>query len=425
MRLSPGGNRNIAHEDTWTPGREDTRGCFSRSARNKEMGLKILYHHRIRSKDGQYVHIAELIHALRKLGHVLILVEPPAFNKAKFGDDAGLIALLKRYCPQFVYELMELGYSFVVYWRLRRAVLAHRPDCLYERYNLFQPAGVWLKRRFKLPMLLEVNAPLFEERAKYDGIALPALARWSERYTWRGADYALPVTEVLAKRVEAAGVDRKNIVVIPNGINPDDFGGAIDNEQAKRRLGLAGKLVMGFTGFLKDWHGLEKVIELTARTDSEWHLLIVGDGPAMDTLKKRATALNVTNRVTFTGMIAREHVAAHVAAFDIALQPAVVDYASPLKLFEYMALGRPVVAPAQPNIMEILTDGKDALLFDPRDPRGLGSAVDRLCRDAGLRQRIGEAGRQTIQSRRLTWSDNAARVTELFAGLIEKRESPR
>jgi len=145
----------------------------------------------------------------------------------------------------------------------------------------------------------------------------------------------------------------------------------------------------------------------------------------MDTLKKRATALNVTNRVTFTGMIAREHVAAHVAAFDIALQPAVVDYASPLKLFEYMALGRPVVAPAQPNIMEILTDGKDALLFDPRDPRGLGSAVDRLCRDAGLRQRIGEAGRQTIQSRRLTWSDNAARVTELFAGLIEKRESPR
>lgn len=383
--------------------------------------LKILYHHRIRSKDGQYVHIAELIQALRKLGHEVILVAPPAAEKAKFGDDAGGIAVLKRYCPGFVYELMEFAYSFVVYWRLREAVLAHRPDCLYERYNLFLPAGVWLKRRFNLPMLLEVNAPLFEERARNEGIALPRLARWSERYAWRGADYVLPVTEVLAKRVEAAGVRRENIVVIPNGINPGAFGGEIDNEQAKRSLGLEGSLVLGFTGFVRDWHGLEKVIELIASAGKGWHLLIVGDGPARDALERRAVALNVARQVTITGVVERDRVAAHVAAFDIALQPAVVDYASPLKLFEYMALGRPVVAPAQPNIMEILTDGENALLFDPKDPQGLGSAVERLCQDAVLRQRIGAAARRTIQSRRLTWDDNAARVSKLFASLPGKR----
>lgn len=387
--------------------------------------MKILYHHRIRSKDGQYVHIEELIQALRKLGHVVILVEPPAYNKAKFGDDAGFIAILKRYCPGFVYELMEFAYSFVLYWRLREAVLAHQPDCLYERYNLFQPAGVWLKRHFNLPMLLEVNAPVFEERAKYDGIALPWLARWSERYTWRGADRVLPVTEVLAKRVEAAGVNRERLVVIPNGINPDEFGGEFDHEQAKRRLGLEGKLVLGFTGFVRDWHGLDKVIELIASLDLGWHLLIVGDGPARNALERHAAALNVTSRLTITGVVGRDRVAAHVAAFDIALQPAVVDYASPLKLFEYMALGRPVVAPAQPNIMEILTDGEDALLFDPRDPQGLGRVIERLCRDAGLRRRIGEAARRTIRSRRLTWDDNATRVTELIAGLTGKGAFPR
>jgi glycosyltransferase involved in cell wall biosynthesis len=126
--------------------------------------------------------------------------------------------------------------------------------------------------------------------------------------------------------------------------------------------------------------------------------------------------------LTITGIVGRDQVAAHVAAFDIALQPAVVDYASPLKLFEYMALGRPVVAPAQPNIMEVLTNEEDAILFDPRDPRGLACAVERLCRDAGLRRRIGDAARRTIQSRRLTWADNAKRVTELFAGLTAKQE---
>jgi glycosyltransferase involved in cell wall biosynthesis len=382
--------------------------------------LKILYHHRIRSKDGQYVHIEELIHALRKLGHEVVVVEPPAFNKASFGDDAGVIAMLKRYCPGFLYEFMEFAYSVLVYWRLRGAVLAHQPDGLYERYNLLQPAGVWLKRRFNLPMLLEVNAPVFEERAKYDGIALPRLARWVERFTWRGADRVLPVTEVLAKRLESAGVAREKIVVIHNGINPDDFGSALDNDKAKRRLGLEGRLVLGFTGFVRDWHGLDKVVDLIASADPGWHLLIVGDGPARVALEKRAMALNVIDRLTITGIVGRDQVAAHVAAFDIALQPAAVDYCSPLKLFEYMALGRPVVAPAQPNIMEILTHEQDALLFDPRDPEGLGRAVERLCRDAGLRRRIGEAARRTIESRRLTWADNANRVAELFAGLTGK-----
>jgi glycosyltransferase involved in cell wall biosynthesis len=384
--------------------------------------LRILYHHRIRSKDGQYVHIEELINALRALGHEVFVVGPPATEKARFGDDAGLVAVLKRYCPGFLYELMEFAYSFVAYRRLRDAVRAHRPDCLYERYNLLQPAGVWLKRRFNLPMLLEVNAPLFEERARYDGIALPRFARWWERYTWRGADCVLVVTDVLAGRVAAAGVRRERIVVIPNGINPEEFAGDPDSEAAKTRLGLQGKLVLGFTGFLKDWHGLDKVVELMVGADPSWHLLVVGDGPARDALERQARALEVTERLTITGIVARGQVASHVAAFDIALQPAVVDYASPLKLFEYMALGRPVVAPAQPNITEILTDGEDALLFDPRDPAGLARAIERLGRDEGLRRRIGAAARRTIVSRRLTWAENAARVSGMFAGLIDARD---
>src|SRR5947207_6315783 len=123
--------------------------------------MKSIDNYRLRSNDGQYVQISEMIHALRKLGHEVILVAPPAAEKAEFGDDAGVISVLKRFCPGFVYELMEFAYSFVAYRRLRQAVLAHRPDCLYERYNLFLPAGVWVKRGFNLPMLLEVNAPVF------------------------------------------------------------------------------------------------------------------------------------------------------------------------------------------------------------------------------------------------------------------------
>ena len=383
--------------------------------------MKILYHHRTRSKDGQSVHIDEMIAALRGLGHEVIVVAPAGAETESFGADAGFIAWLKRFMPKFCYELMELAYSLVAYRQLAAAVEKHQPDGLYERYNLFLPAGIWLKRKYKLPMLLEINSPLFEERAQYDGLSLRSLARWSQAYAWRAADYVLPVTGVLAKAVEAYGVDPQRIVVVPNGINADRFGAPLDVLEAKRALGLQDALVLGFTGFVRDWHGLDKVIDMIAGDPpgNARQLLVVGDGPARAGLEKQAKERNISNRVTFTGIIGRDDVARYVAAFDIALQPAVVAYASPLKLFEYLALGKAIVAPAQPNIAEILTDDLNALLFDPQDANGLPAALNRLCADPVLRQRIAAKARDTIDEQHLTWRANAERVVELFRRLMQ------
>jgi len=381
--------------------------------------MKILYHHRTRSKDGQYVHIEEMIAAFRALGHEVIIVAPTSGEKESFGSDARLVAWMKRRLPKFIYELMEFAYSFVAYLRLSRAVREHHPDFLYERYNLFMPSGVWLKRRYGLPMLLEVNSPLYQERAHYDGIALKRLARWSERYAWIGADYVLPVTHVLADQIIQTGVPVDRIHVIPNGINLERFGGTPDTEAAKLALGLNGHLVLGFTGFVRDWHGLDKIIDLIARDTGSLsrHLLVVGDGPARSALEKQARELGIADRVTFTGIVGREDVARHVAAFDIALQPALVAYASPLKLFEYLALGRAIVAPAQPNIMEILQNGENAILFDPDDPDGLSSSIELASENSLLRTKIAEGARNTIALQGLTWQNNAQRAIKIIVQL--------
>ncbi|HET7763743.1 MAG TPA: glycosyltransferase family 4 protein [Burkholderiales bacterium] len=372
------------------------------------------------------MHISELIHSLRKLGHEVLVVAPAAMENAEFGSDAGVVALLKRFVPRFAYELMELGYSLVAYRRLKRAVLAFRPDCLYERYNLLLPAGVWTKRKFGLPMLLEVNAPIFEERAKYDGISLKRLAEWSQRYVWQGADIVLPVTRVLADMVEAAGVAGERIVVIPNGIDPDRFGNSsLPVEVAKSKLGLRDRLVLGFTGFVREWHGLERVVDLVADRAGgpRLHLLVVGDGPARESLQARARERGIVDRLTITGVVDRDRVSHYVAAFDVALQPAVVPYASPLKLFEYLGMGRAIVAPATPNIREVLTDGENAVLFDPEEADGMLRAIDRICTDGELRRRVADGARGTIARRKLTWDGNARRVVELFDGLLRRGSS--
>jgi glycosyltransferase involved in cell wall biosynthesis len=382
--------------------------------------MKILYHHRTASKDGQAVHIEELISALRELGHEVRVVAPPISRGGKMGEDATLVHRLKALMPKAFYELLELAYSWLAYRQLLRAAREFQPDFIYERYNLYLLAGVMLKHKLEIPLLLEVNAPLAEERNRFGGLGLPWLARWSERRAWQGADFVLPVTRVLAEYIAETGVTADRISVIPNGINKKHFAAAPPSAEAKRRLGLANQLVLGFTGFVRDWHGVDRVIRWMASTDapSNVFLMVVGDGPVRPELERLALDLSLAERVRFTGVIDRDRVPEHVAAFDIALQPAVVPYASPLKLFEYLVLGKAIIAPRQPNIEEILTDGENGLLFDVTQTQGFESALTQLCNDTALRERLSLGAAATIDRLDLTWLGNARKVVALASRAI-------
>jgi len=372
--------------------------------------MKILYHHRIASKDGQYVHVEAIVDALRRLGHDVVLIGPKLGQNQDFGGEAGWVRWLKRWIPGALYEVAEFGYSLFDYFRLSAAIRRHRPDFVYERYNLFFMSGLWARRRHGLPWLVEVNAPLFDERCAYGGIKLKRLASWTERSVWRGADRVFAVTHVLAQRVADEGVAHARVTVTPNGIDPAQFEKLSARAEAKRALGIEGKVVLGFTGFVRQWHGLERVLDAMQRLQVPVHFLLVGDGPARVALEQRAHALGLAANITFTGVIERSQVIGHVNAFDIALQPDVVAYASPLKLFEYLAAGCAIVAPDRSNIREILTHDVNAWLFDPDDAGSFVDGVVRLANDAALRQRLETAAKGTIHQRSLTWLDNAERI---------------
>ncbi|HET7313715.1 glycosyltransferase family 4 protein [Salinisphaera sp.] len=382
--------------------------------------MKILYHHRIGSKDGQYVHIQEMVDALRAEGHEVCLVGPEGFDEREFGGESGLVSKLKARIPASVYELLELGYNGVDYVRLARAIRVFEPDAIYERYNLSLLSGVLARRRSGVPLLLEINAPLFAERSAYGGLKLAGLARWSEQRAWRAADHVFAVTRVLADRVVDAGVAESRITVTPNGINHRRFGPSADVAAAKIRLGLGAQTtVIGFVGFAREWHGLDAAIELLAeyREARDLHFLLVGDGPVTEALRRQAEDAGVADRVTVTGVVDRDAVQNYVNAFDVAMLPNVVAYASPLKLFEYMACGKAIIAPDQPNLTEILTDGHDAVLFEPGSRPAFKTAMRRLIEDDSLRVRLAATARDTLVPRDLSWSANARRVASIAADL--------
>lgn len=373
--------------------------------------MKILYHHRVASKDGQFVHITELTRCLYELGHELTFVAPND-RAVSFGGESGLFSRLRRRLSGHVYEVLELAYCLVDFAKLCWALSRSRPDVIYERYNLFLPSGIWAGRLFGVPLILEVNAPLFAERTRHDGLALKGLARWSERYVWRNADAVLPVTRVLADMICAEGVENERVSVIHNGVSAaliEQFSRLVETGPVGDRP--EAQLVLGFVGFVREWHGLDRVISLMeADTTGRFRLLIIGDGPARSSLERQAERGGLQDRLTITGLVGRDEVASHVAGVDVALQPDVVPYASPLKMFEYMAAGKAILAIDSPNIREILDDENDALLFDADREGHFEAQLKRLLADPDLRESIGRSARQRILDAGFLWSENARKV---------------
>ncbi len=369
--------------------------------------MRILYSHRIQSHDGQGVHIEELVRALREAGHEVRVVGPSFYDAAGFGGESKLVARVRRLLPGFLGELAELAYNIPATRRLHAAWREMRPDVIYERCNLYFLAGAWLARRHGARLLLEVNSPLADEREKHGGLRLAWLARALEHWTWRSAARVLPVTHVLADSLVAGGVDRARISVVPNGIDLARFPPrAASPDDAP--------ITLGFVGFVRAWHGLDGVIEGMARGSAQTRLIVVGDGPVIADLTALAVRLGLAARVTFTGLVQPADVPAIVTGFDIALQPSATPYASPLKIFDYMAAGCAIVAPDQPNIAEILAHEQTALLFQPG---GMWAALERLIGEPALRRRLGAAARAELEHRNYTWSGNAARVTEFAKAL--------
>jgi glycosyltransferase involved in cell wall biosynthesis len=376
--------------------------------------MRILYSHRVRSLDGQRVHVDELVRALRAAGHVVSVVGPPFRGQAGVGGSR-MVDAARKLLPAAA-EWAELGYNFRAELRLRRACATFKPDLIYERCNLFLSAGARVAKATGTLFFLEVNAPLAHERMTHGSLALAERASRMEIEVWRAADRVLPVTGVLGDILAAAGVDRSNISVIPNGVDLARF--------ARRPPRPPDRPVsLGFVGFVQPWHGLDRVIEgMAAHTGGQAATLtIVGDGPARAALERLAVERDLADRVTFTGVVPAETVASLLAGIDIALQPQATPYASPLRIFEYMAAGCAIVAPDQKNVREVLKHGQTAVLFDPQAPQLMWNAVQWLVDEPALRVRLGAAARAWIERENRTWAGNAARIVALAAEDLASR----
>jgi len=381
---------------------------------------------------GSAVHLRELVRALRGLGQEVRVYSPAAdeggapnaidgVQIVSLGGIAHEVAeLLKREdtgLPEHLYrEWRRLLFAEHAQRELRPLLEAFAPDAIYERYALFSYAGVELAQALGVPLVLEVNAPLAQEAATHRELVLRATAEALEQRILCAASAVVVVSEPLAGHARRLGVAPERIEVLPNGVDPERFHPDVSGEAVRARHGLEGKRVVGFAGSLKPWHDIDTLVaaaRLLHERDERVRLLIVGDGPGMAPLR----ALDAPFLV-LTGAVRHEDVAAHYAAMDaIAVTfTGESDYFSPVKLFEAMAMAKPVVAARAGQIAQLVVDGETGLLYEPGDASDLAVKVrDAFAREDGGAS-LGAAARSYVLDGH-TWEHNARRVTEIVASL--------
>lgn len=294
---------------------------------------------------------------------------------------------------------------------------AHRArpfDAVYERYSLFSDVGAGLASIAGLPFALEVNAPLLIERRRVEPLPLWPVAKEIEQAVFGQADAVLAVSEGVATYVAKAGADERRVHVVPNGVDTSRFHPNLDTRKVRTKLGMGDSVVIGFVGSLKPWHGVDLLIDaFTSCARPDWRLLIVGDGPERQTLESQAVQSGLGQQIAFTGPISHADIPLYVSAMDIPVAPyrwTPDFYFSPLKLYEYLAAGKAVIASDVGQIARAIRHEENGYLVLPDNVASLSDALTRLAGDARLRERLErEAPRGLV-----TWEKVAHQVTTIL-----------
>jgi glycosyltransferase involved in cell wall biosynthesis len=298
--------------------------------------------------------------------------------------------------------------------------------------------GLALGDHFDLPVVYEVRS-LFDVPTPGSGAGTSDATSPRERLRRRdatevramlAADAVVTLAETMKADIVARGVPADRVSIVPNGVDPDAFAPRPPDRSLRTRYGLGMRYLLGYVSNLDHpREGQETLIEATARLVGDGRdvaCLIVGDGRRRGRLESIAQASGVADRIVFTGAVPHEQVPAMYALLDAFVVPRQDERAArlvtPLKPFEAMAMGRPLIVADLPALTEVAPHGERALAFRPGDAEALARAVERLMDDPALAARLGEAGRAWVTTER-TWAANGPRWTAIYESVLERRRS--
>lgn len=395
--------------------------------------LSVLYYSGDRGLDltkgeGYRIHVLKILENLERLGHRTFLL---TVNDSETLPDIPHYHCVPHKYMRGVHHILPYTGTLDSLNMYRAAVRLHEEhqfDVIHERFGMYSYGAVLASRRLGIPLVLEVNGPTIEEKQLFT-TAITGAQLWVARairdQCARQAARIFVVSSVLKRFLlkHWKGVSEDRIEAIPNAADIHRLGNPDNVEGLRAELGLQDNCVIGFLGTFQPWYGLENLIAAFSQIVQkapQARLLMVGDGLVRSDLEQQVKDAGLQDAVLFTGYVAHDEVPRYLGCFDIAVaafRELDIDFCgSPIKLFEYMAAGRAIVASNIGQIPEIVTHERDALLVEPGDIDGLAAAVVRLVNKPDLRKQLGAAAQ--VEGRKYSWEAYADQLTDIYRAAI-------
>jgi len=369
----------------------------------KQTRVNILFSYGLVGRGGDAVQTASMIDALISLGHTVRVAGPTLLHPYQFSGKTGHIRSGLRRLPWWAKDGIDIGLSVIGLAKVRRLLAQNEVDLILHRSSLYDLIGANLPKSVGCPLITYLDAPWPLERAFRKEGYFARFHRRTMRKMAERANLMVTVSQSSKEYYTALGLPVEKILVQPNGISGHLLQKGTILAKAHPPLTKPTR-TLGFLGSLSRWHRVDLLLEalviLKHKGEGSLHLRIVGYGEEFEKLRQKAEALGVAEQVNWIGALSHEQAFSQIAQFDIAVLPHTLSSGAPMKLVEYAAVSRPIVAPSLPNLHRLFSE--DEICFvKPKSPQALAQAISRLLRAPEMARKLGE--RAWIRARQYTW----------------------
>ncbi len=365
-------------------------------------------------------HMRGMVNGFREEGltvEILVLGHKPQSRDSN-APSTSLKNLLKKVLPKILWrtmkEIQQIRFDKRAAQELQQAILKFNPAIVYERSAWMSNGSVEVLKPFKIKHIVEINAPFEEEVKEFEKAPsiIAFVGKKKLKHLLQSASLVAPITSSLKTHlVNRYQINADKCVVVPNAIEPQEIQiNELRVEAIKKQFNLSEVTVLGFVGSIFPYHGVDRLIRGVSKLNyNNISILIVGDGYLIPELEKLAKDLALSSRVHFTGSVPKEDIYNYISAMDILTLPNTEWYCSPVKLFEYGAFGKTILAVNEAGVSDVMSR-EEGVLFENNDTAFQEALLTSITDVEELQIKAGRFQEKILSNH--TWKANAYKIIQ-------------